>query len=66
MKQFFLMLGLVALSAAAGGATAYYVTANDNENIQYVTQEVERSPELGTIIRKRLYRYSHIFPEHSL
>ena len=48
MKQFFLMLGLVALSAAAGGATAYYVTANDNENIQYVTQEVERSPELGT------------------
>ncbi|WP_300100825.1 Do family serine endopeptidase [uncultured Alistipes sp.] len=49
MKKAFLILGLVAVSAAAGGATAWAVSKNsDGGNVEYIEREVERTPALGT------------------
>ena len=49
MKKAFLILGLVAVSAVAGGATAWAVAKNsDGGSVEYVEREVERTPALGT------------------
>ena len=48
MKKAFLILGLVAVSAAAGGLTAWTVSGNRGGSVQYVEREVERTPALGT------------------
>ena len=47
MKKAFLILGLVAVSAAAGGLTAWAVGGEDGQSISYVEREVERTPALG-------------------
>lgn len=47
MKKAFLILGLVAASAAAGGLTAWAVTGNRDHSVAYVEHEVERTPALG-------------------
>lgn len=47
MKKAFLFLGIVAVSAAAGGATAWAL-ADRRQQIEYVEREVERNPSLGT------------------
>ena len=48
MKKAFLILGVVAVSAAAGGFTAWKVTAPREGSVQYIEREVERTPALGT------------------
>ena len=48
MKKAFLILGLVAVSAVAGGATAWAVSKNRDGQVEYVEREVERTPALGT------------------
>ena len=49
MKKAFLILGLVAVSAVAGGATAWAVAKNSGgRSVEYVEREVERTPALGT------------------
>ncbi len=47
MKKAFLFLGVIAVSAAAGGATAWAV-ADREAGVRYVEREVERTPALGT------------------
>ncbi len=47
MKKAFLILGIVAVSAAAGGATAWAVGESREDSIAYVEREVERTPALG-------------------
>ena len=47
MKQAFLFLATVAVSAAAGGVTAWAVGASDGGRIEYVEHQVERTPALG-------------------
>lgn len=47
MKRVFLFLGFVAVSALAGGLTAWGIAAN-GDAIQYVARDVERTPALGT------------------
>ena len=47
MKKAFLILGLVAVSAAAGGLTAWAVGGEGGQSISYVEREVERTPALG-------------------
>lgn len=47
MKKVFLFLGFVAVSALAGGLTAWGIAAN-GDAIQYVARDVERTPALGT------------------
>ncbi len=48
MKKAFLILGVVAVSAAAGGFTAWKVTAPREGSGQYIQRAVERTPALGT------------------
>ena len=48
MKKAFLILGLVAVSAAAGGATAWTLAAGQEPSVEYIEREVERTPALGT------------------
>lgn len=48
MKKAFLILGLVAVSAAAGGLTAWTVSADRGGSVAYIEREVERTPALGT------------------
>ncbi|WP_290539561.1 trypsin-like peptidase domain-containing protein [Alistipes sp.] len=48
MKQAFFILGLVAVSAAAGGFTAWKVSADRGGSVAYIEREVERTPALGT------------------
>lgn len=47
MRKAFLLLGVVAVSAAAGGVTAWTVSDRRN-SVEYVDREVVRTPELGT------------------
>ena len=47
MKKAFLILGIVAVSAAAGGLTAWTVAGVRSDSVQYVEREVERTPALG-------------------
>lgn len=47
MKKAFLILGIVAVSAAAGGLTAWTVAGDRSDSVQYVEREVERTPALG-------------------
>lgn len=48
MKKAFLILGLVAVSAVAGGVTAWTVSGNREGSVKYIEREVERTPALGT------------------
>jgi len=48
MKKAFLILGVVAVSVAAGGFTAWKVAAPREGSVQYIEREVERTPALGT------------------
>ena len=48
MKKVFLFLGIVAVSAAAGGATAWTMASHGDAEVLYVDREVERTPGLGT------------------
>ena len=48
MKKAFLILGLVAVSAAAGGATAWTLAAGQEPSVEYIEREVPRTPALGT------------------
>ena len=48
MKKAFLILGAVAVSAAAGGLTAWAVAGSREGSVQYIEREVERTPALGT------------------
>ena len=41
MKKAFLILGLVAVSAAAGGLTAWTVSADRGGSVAYIEREVE-------------------------
>lgn len=47
MKKVVLFLGAVALSAAVSGGTAYMVSQSNNNDVEYITKEVERTPQLG-------------------
>ena len=47
MKKAFLILGIVAVSAAAGGLTAWTVAGDRSDSVRYVEREVERTPALG-------------------
>lgn len=47
MKKAFLILGLVAVSAVAGGVTAWAVGGDREASVAYVEREVERTPALG-------------------
>ena len=47
MKKAFLILGLVAVSAAAGGLTAWTVSGDRDGSVAYIEREVERTPALG-------------------
>lgn len=48
MKKAFLILGVVAVSAAAGGLTALSVAGTRQGEVAYIEREVERTPALGT------------------
>lgn len=48
MKKAFLILGIVAVSAAAGGATAWTINRGRQSSVAYIEHEVERTPALGT------------------
>lgn len=48
MKKAFLFLGVVAVSAATGGLTAWTLADNDGQTVQYIERDVERTPALGT------------------
>ena len=48
MKKAFLILGAVAVAAAAGGLTAWAVAGSREGSVQYIEREVERTPALGT------------------
>lgn len=47
MKKAFLFLGAVALSAAAGGLTAWSLQRSD-QHVEYIEREVQRTPALGS------------------
>ncbi len=47
MKKVFLFLSAVAISATIGGATAWKLTQNSGESVQFIDREVERTPALG-------------------
>ena len=47
MKKAFLILGIVAVSAVAGGLTAWTVAGDRSDSVRYVEREVERTPALG-------------------
>jgi len=48
MKKILFFLGVVAVSAAAGGLTARAIAGRNASEIAYVEREVERNPSLGT------------------
>lgn len=49
MKKAFFVLGIVAVSAVAGGLTAWSMGAEKGTpEVQYIEREVERNPSLGT------------------
>lgn len=49
MKKAFFVLGIVAVSAVAGGLTAWSIGAGKGTpEVQYIEREVERNPSLGT------------------
>lgn len=48
MRKAFLFLGIVAVSAAVGGVTAWSVARQSDEKVLYVDREVERNPALGS------------------
>lgn len=49
MKKAFFVLGIVAVSAVAGGLTAWSMGAGKGTpEVQYIEHEVERNPSLGT------------------
>lgn len=49
MKKAFLFCGVVVLSAAVGGATAWSVMkADEGSHVEYVERQIERTPALGT------------------
>ena len=49
MKKAFFVLGIVAVSAVAGGLTAWSMGAGKGTpEVQYIEREVERNPSLGT------------------
>ena len=49
MKKAFFVLGIVAVSAVAGGLTAWRMGAGKGTpEVQYIEREVERNPSLGT------------------
>ena len=41
-------MGVVALSAAAGGGAAWFITHEQGDHIEYIERTVERAPALGT------------------
>lgn len=48
MKKAFLFCGVVVLSAAVGGATAWSVmNADEGSHVEYVERQIERTPALG-------------------
>lgn len=47
MKKVFVFLGVVALSAIAGGVTSYWVGGQQSATVEYVERVVERDPALG-------------------
>ena len=48
MKKVFLCLGVVALSAMAGGLSAWYVTKQNPTQVEYITTETVHEPQLGS------------------
>ncbi|WP_299103185.1 Do family serine endopeptidase [uncultured Alistipes sp.] len=48
MKKAFFVLGIVAVSAVAGGLTAWSMGGGKAPEVQYIEREVERNPSLGT------------------
>lgn len=48
MKNAFLFLGMIAVSATAGGATAWILNSGPAEGIEYIEREVQRTPALGS------------------
>lgn len=48
MKKAFLFLGFIAVSALAGGITAWTVNRTNSEKVAYIEHQVERTPALGT------------------
>lgn len=48
MKKAFLFLGVVAVSAATGGLTAWTLADDGGQPVQYIERDVERTPALGT------------------
>lgn len=48
MKKAFLFLGIVAVAAAAGGATAWTLSGEHRGAVEYIEREVERTPALGS------------------
>lgn len=47
MRKIFLVLGIIAVGAAAGGAGAWFVNRYSAQGIHYIEREVERTPALG-------------------
>ncbi|MFR9594208.1 MAG: trypsin-like peptidase domain-containing protein [Rikenellaceae bacterium] len=48
MKKVFIFLGAIAVAAVAGGVAAYTVGKLNPAKVEYVTREVERTPQLGS------------------
>ena len=48
MKKAFIFLGVVAVAAAAGGATAWTVGRTAESCVEYIEREVTRTPALGS------------------
>ena len=48
MKKVFMVLGVAALSAVAGGVTAWTLQQHGETHIEYVEREVAAAPSLGT------------------
>lgn len=48
MKKAFLLLGFIAISAAAGGITAWSVSRASSHGVEYIERDVVRTPGLGT------------------
>ncbi len=48
MKKAFLFLGVIAAAAVAGGVAAYTVGRMNPTIVEYITREVERTPQLGS------------------
>ncbi|WP_295939258.1 Do family serine endopeptidase [uncultured Alistipes sp.] len=48
MKKAFLILGVIAVSAVAGGFTAWTISGTRAGSVEYIEREVERTPALGS------------------